>query len=500
MAITAQQLVSARIRATAPDPLTLEGLRSWSYYRSKPYPAYLASDSPIARWNTTTDGPYPACVPIAKYIIDTSADFLFQDPPSLYVPVSRPLSDLLEEILSSNEVYGRLRDEAVRAGNEGCTILKFAFTPENRRRPVALQWLPISDVEFFHDPMDADTVQLVRVQFKFRDSDGSWYWYREEWTEEEYTLYHRIPTDEDSDDRAVDEGRWSVIETQANPFGVIPFRKIFNLCEAGEIEGRGDLWDLWHLLDRLNLQYWYWDRSSQLDGDPIWAIINAVGEVATPSPGAVLRLNGEDAQIKAVEAQGMMAAHRKELIHHYHNWIIDAASVVRLETEKLTNKGNFTRAVLEQLHAPLIRLTNRKRTQWGTNGLEEFCEDLLFGLATCGAARVGGSFAALSEVRPEDPKTYDVRIEWGGFFALSEDERSAGLANIATAEVNGFLTREMAVRRALTYFDGIGENSALPDVVSAYPENPVVSAARDTAARKAEAKAVRAGEPDVVPQ
>lgn len=494
---TAQQLLTTRIKAGAPDPLAREGIRSWAYYHGQPYPDHTPSGSPIEKWNTADDGPYPTCQPLPKYIIDTSADFLFQEPPS-FVASTPELTALLGEILSANEVAGKLRDEAVRAGNEGSVVVKFAFTPDNKRRPVAIHWLSISDVEFFYDPLDADLLEMARVQFKYRRNDGTWWWYREEWTTTDFTLYAEIPADKLAD-REIDNSRWQVAEQKPNEFGIIPLRCIYNIKEAGVIDGRGDLWDLWPVIDRYNYQCWLWDRSSQLDGDPVWAIINAVGEVGDPAPGQVLRLNGEGADMKAVEALGMMAPHRTALVQLLHNWVIDAASVVRLETEKLTNKGNFTRAVLEQLHAPLIRLTNRKRRQWGENGLEEFFEDMLVALSRVRAGGLGKSFAALGAIT-DDPATYDVQCCWPGFFALSEDERAAGLANLATAEVNGFLTRQMVIERALGYFDGIDETEAVPEVLAQYAENPVVTAAREAAAQKAQSKAVKAGEPDVVPQ
>lgn len=498
MTPTPQQLTMARLRAGTVSERVRQGLRSWAYYRLKPYPAHLAEGSCLSRWNVVDDGPYPACMPIVRYVVDTGADFLFQEPPSLSVKGNPELSKLLSRILDDNETHARLRDEAVRASNEGGVVLKFAFTPGVRRRPVAVQWMSVSDVTFFRDPLDADVVVRVRVQFKYRDNEGVWWWYREEWTAEEFVLYRQIQAEENGDEDTIRDAQWVVQSAEPNPFGVLPFVLVPNILDAGETEGTGDCWDLWPVVDRLNLQYWLWDRSSQLDGDPVWAIINAEGDVPPPSSGSVLRLSGEGATIKAVESLGMMAPHRIELIRDLHNWIIDAASVVRLETEKLTNKGNFTRAVLEQLHAPLIRSTNRKRTHWG-EALCHFCEAMLLGLSRCDAKGLPG-FEALAGIDENNDETYDVAVAWPGFFALSEDERAAGLANVATAETGGYITREMAIRRALGYWDDVDENEATPEVVKAYPENPIILAAREAAASKLARKATTPGEPTAVPK
>jgi hypothetical protein len=359
--------------------------------------------------------------------------------------------------------------------------------------------MSVSDVTFLRDPLDADIVEKVRVLFKYRDNEGRFWWYREEWTEQTLTVYRRIEAQDNGDEDTIRESAWVVDQSEDNPFGLIPFVYIPNIREAGETEGTGDCWDLWSVIDRLNLQYWLWDRSSQLDGDPVWAVLNAEGDVPAPRSGTVLRLSGDGADVKAVESLGMMAPHRIALIRDLHNWIIDAASVVRLETEKLTNKGNFTRAVLEQLHAPLIRSTNRKRTHWG-EALCHFCEALLLGLSRCGATELGGRFEALGAVSESEEASYDVGVVWPGFFALSEDERAAGLANVATAETGGYLTREMAVRRALGYWDDVDENEVVPEVVAAYPDNPIIEASREAAARKLAKKATTPGEPTAVPK
>ena len=66
--------------------------------------------------------------------------------------------------------------------------------------------------------------------------------------------------------------------------------------------------------------------------------------------------------------RGAMMEYGKDL----RKQLLSGAGSVEVDPADVTNKGNLTQAVLQQLYAPQIESTSDKRRSWGDDGLCRF--------------------------------------------------------------------------------------------------------------------------------
>ena len=267
---------------------------------------------------------------------------------------------------------------------------------------------------------------MARVQYPYFDAqDGKTYWYREEWTDQEEVHYDPIPDELFTLGKPIPDeyDGWRIRRRSRNPFGVIPITAIRNI-ETDDLWGVGDLWDLYRVLDRIHLTYHLMDKSNQFDSEINPIFIDArvdESDIDKPlQPGQPLQLQSDNDQNKAQvvlpEARGSLRPAMMEYARDLRRQVLDAASSVMVEPGDLTNKGNLTVAVLQQLYLPQIEITEEKRKTYGENGLCLFLSRMAQGLQ-----RAGVSLG----VNESDEATYSVDLLWPAYFERSEDEKAA---------------------------------------------------------------------------
>ena len=418
--------------------------RARAYHAGVPYPLYR-----FQNWKAEELGPLPDCLPFFKTVVERGSKWLFGKPLEIKCPNNERLETFLREMWEANAMDSRLVAMAKDAGLDGGIVLKFSYDETHEERPLCIQSLSLVDeCRLFYHPHDRDRLLMARVQYAYFDpAAGKTMWYREEWTDEK--LIHYLPVTQESMGRADPdkfEG-WIVATRQNNPFGLIPFVHIKNV-ETDDVWGCGDLWDLYRTGDQVNLTFFLMNRSNQMDSsiNPIFIDLDLDDDdLDRPvKPGQPIDAKSSDLEggrqgtvhfpPSGNSLRGAMMEYAKELLRQFH----DAASTSVVDEDEVTNKGNLTKAVLQQLYAPQILLTNEKRKTWGKSGLARFLS-----LVARGVQHAGGQLSV-----SKDPKSWKVEIGWPEYFELTEEERVAKTGRLKEQELAGYLPHERAIEEA----------------------------------------------------
>lgn len=462
-----------QMQAFAPSVKKQNAVRAWRYYEGTCYeygaiqgggPLLFTQGprQPFLDWDETKKGRRPAVQPLPKRIVEIGAQFLFSEAPRFLVgdqqdTSEQSLQNLLDDILRMNRFYENLLPEARACALDGGTDYKFAWTPDNKRRPVAIHTHRPYEIDFNTDPLDQDMIFSVRVRFKYYvEAEDEWYWYQEVWTKDFQVIYKPLPIRGRDDAWAIREGfvggEWPKDRTLVNRFGVIPIVEIKNRVIKGAEAGFGDYWEsnLYHLFDNYNLTAWLEHYSNQMDADAVIAIINAVGYTGFPTPGEVLNLTGANADVKKLTAENNLREWIQASKKDTRKEIFDAVGYDDVDPALITNKGNLTRAVFEMAFAKSLKTNEEKKSHW-EEGLCCFLETMLEGLSRMEDAR--RLFPALKRVNPDDAKTYDVTMAWPDLFHATPEERTSLLNDLVLCIQQGFLTLERAVKIAAKEWD-----------------------------------------------
>ena len=425
-----------------------------AYYNLDPYPAFWFSD-----WKTEDRGPLPRCMPFARSITDRGARWLFGKPLQIHAPGNPVLEEFLRLAWDANRMPARLPAVARNGSIEGGVALKFSYDCDFSAR-LRIQTLSVvSQVRLYTAPHDRDQLLMARVQYQFYDNQkGKTYWYREEWTNDEEVHYEPIedarigaalPLNPDT------FTGWQIISRTPNPFRLIPISLVKNI-ETDDAWGRGDLWDLYRVLDRVHLTYHLMDRSNQFDSDHNPIFIDAdvdEQDIDRPmQPGQPLALESKEgfdqAKVHFPEARGSLRPAMMEYARDLRNQVLAAASSVEVDQSEISNKGNLTQAVLVQLYLPLLEATNEKRQSYGADGIGAFLSKASVGLANAGVS------LGLDGTYPS------VELSWAPYFELSQDELGALTQRSQLQRDSGLLTANRAVDR-VAHAEGINDVGAL---------------------------------------
>jgi hypothetical protein len=436
------------------------------YHLLDPYPLYHFRD-----WKTEDRGPLPRCLPIAKSVVRRGARWLFGDAPTLHCPENPKLEQFVRSAWSGNRLSSRMVAVAENAGLDGGVVLKFSYDASDRC-PLSVQSLSLVDeVRLFYHPHDWQRLLMARVQYPFFDaSDGKTYWYREEWTADEEVRYKAVAnemlfgTRETAalasgnsllahDVADVYEG-WEIDSRKKNPFGIIPLTSIKNV-ETDDLWGAGDLWDLYRALDRIHLTYHLMDRSNQFDSEVNAMFIDLSvndRDIDRPvQPGQPIDLKsdnhdtGRQGKVDFRPTGNSLRPAMMEYAKELNRQVLEAASSSSVDQSEITNKGNLTTAVLEQLYWPQIVATKEKRKTFGDDGLVPFFALVAEGLTNAGLVDLGYS--------THRPESFTVSLQWQPFFTMSPGEKSTSLATIQQAQTSNYLTADEAAREASGLFN-----------------------------------------------
>jgi hypothetical protein len=435
------------------------------YHLLDPYPLYHFRD-----WKTEDRGPLPRCLPIAKSIVRRGAWWLFGDPPTISCQDNPKLEQFLRQSWNGNRLGSRLVAMAESAGLDGGIVLKFSYDAKDPC-PLSVQSLSLVDeARLYYHPHDWQRLLMARVQYPFFDAeDGKTYWYREEWTDDEEIHYKPVSNEllfGSRETAALSSGQsllsqdiadvyegWQIESRMTNPFGVIPMVAIKNI-ETDDLWGAGDLWDLYRVLDRIHLTYHLMDRSNQFDSEvnPMFIDLGVdEQDIGRPvQPGQPLDLksdnseSGRQGKVDFRPTGNNLRPAMMEYARELKNQVLEASSSSSVDPSQITNKGNLTTAVLEQLYWPQIMATKEKRKTFGDDGLVPFFALVARALTYAGLVDLG-----YDEIRPE---TFQVSLQWQPFFTMTPSEKATSLGAIQQAQSAKYLTPEQASHHAQALF------------------------------------------------
>lgn len=445
-----------------------------AYYRLEPYPLYHFRD-----WKTEDRGPLPRCLPLTKSIVDRSARWLFGKPLRIEVPENPDLETFIRQVWTSNNLQTRMKARAVRGALDGGIALKFSYDQANQERPVCVQTLSITqEVRFYYHPHDRAQLLMARIQYPFQDAEGKTFWYREDWTAETLAIYKPVSLDQlQKSDPDRFEG-WEIEKQERNPFGLIPVVHVRNL-DVDDTWGVGDLWDLYRVIDRINLTFHLMDRSNQFDSTLNPVFIDAdleeddIEKPAQPGEGiAINSAEGGDSQRQAKvvyppsgnSLRPAMMEYAKELARQ----VLAGASSTELDQDQITNKGNLTAAVLELIYQDQIAITNDKRDTYGEHGLCEFFKIMARGLANAGCREFTVT---------DKPESVKAELRWPSYFELSDQERESRTNRLGNQVDRGFLPHERAIEE-VSQMEGRHDVKAVKDELDKHGVTAEASAAQ----------------------
>ena len=496
-------VTSLMFKAFGLTPQQRQSIRAWRYFEGTAYDSEYGTQfaHPFVEWDETEKGRRPAVQPLPKRIVEIGAQFLFGLPPHFQCSTD-DLQTFLDDVLQMNRMHEKWLPEARAAAVEGGTVLKFAWTPTNAKRPVSIQTYSPHEVTFQRDEMDADLVLSATINLKFfSPQDDCWYLYREYWDTERLIIYKKLKTEQDGDAGAIGRGfvngNWPIDRQERNPFGLVPLTLIRNQVRKHDPCGYGDYWDsnVYHLFDDYNLFCWLERHSNQIDGNPILAVLNDQTFDGGYAPGDVLKLTGEGVDAKFLIPGNNIREWIDKSKADTAKQIYNAVGYDDVDPATITNKGNLTRAVWEMVYAKTIKSTAEKQALWGEGGLCVFFENLLEGLALLPDAR--SKYPALKAIKPADATSFDVQAQWPDLFDITPEERTAVLSDLNVSVASGYLTVDRAVAEAAKVWH-IQDVTELLEELSA--KHDLLEQQDQAAADMMVNEAANAGKPDNPPK
>lgn len=440
-----------------------------AYHALGPYPSYSAMTK---NWKVEERGPYPRCLPFVQEIVTKGARWLFGKPVTFRIEGETEQSKALNDLWTANDMGRRSVAAAVTGALSGGVVLKWSYDESKDKFPKIHVLDPSETVRLYWDPFDASTLLMARVQFPFyNQADGLYYWYREDWTDDSFLPYEIQPCSTfgsaqdpyDMVEKVDTFTGWIQRPVEVNPAGIIPLWYIRNK-EVGKSLGEGDLWTSYHVVDMLNFTWDLAFKHNQKFVDPDRALIDLQPQIDDePSRGAPTKQAAYETKqdsehpgrIELLETKGDMREHLRDDITEISRQLYTAAGSVDVNTDEITNKGNLTPAVLEQLYAPLIASTEEKRKCYGEDGVCVLLERMTLGLANAGA--------------PGWAEAKDIQAVWPPYFDDPEDQRMA-LATRKKFEVeSGYETHERAQRTILSSNGVIDAEEILPKLPKVPP-------------------------------
>lgn len=479
--------LAARLVNAAQPPAGLATVRmlaaeAQAYHHLNPYPWFE-----FRQWKLETRGPYPRCMPFPRSAVRRSARWLFGKPVQITAPGNAKLEAWLRRQWQDNRMPTRMVAGAEKGGQQGGIALKFSFDRE-AETPLSIQTLSVVDqVRLYYHPHDRDRLLLARVQYPYYDAAvNKWFIYREEWTDAEEIHYEpqearwvgsdingvkapQIAVVADGKTDPDRYARWQIATREPNPFQLIPLLPIRNL-ECDDTWGVGDLWGLFRVIDRVNLTYHLMDRSNQRDEPSLFFLDVDVeekdaGRPLAPQENLSLKSDEDGAgaprkgEVIQVEAKGTIRPHMVDYAKDLRQQVLLASGAVEVDPEAITGHGNLTQAVLMQLFAPLVELTEEKRKTYGEDGICKFLELVARGLKNAQGV-TGMKVEEVAAVNPDDHDTYDVQLGWSPYFASAEDEKTITVSRLASEISQGLMTRERALQK-VAVIEGIDDVAAL---------------------------------------
>ena len=422
-----------------------------AYHGLSPYPRYGFQD-----WKTESRGPLPRCFPLSRWIVEQGASWLFGKPITFRCEGDDKFAEEVNEVWAKCRMSSKAVNSALIGGQAGGVVVGFSIDKKKGPKISLNVYHPFEQCRLYFDV--SGELGMVRLQYPYYDnSKGAWFWHREDWDEKNVGTYNPIAIPQATGNQFVDPylladiqetEAWGEPKVKAHGMGVLPFVYIRN-SDYGGLYGEGDLWRMFPLIDLYNftLDLEHKDNQKRVDPEKVYIDLEreAQDDDAPVGPGsedAMRSVTEKGGRVEIVEPKGQVREHIREYGKGVRQAILEACGRVHVSPEDITNKGNMTRAVMEQIHQPIIRATEAKRVLYGEDG---YCK--LFELAYQALANMGvKGYSQKSEV--------DVQIVWPELIPIQAEDKAAVAAYYSQLVQNNVITQDKYVE-AVASIEGI---------------------------------------------
>jgi len=368
----------------------------WSHYHGHPYPLWG-----FANIRDSVEGQFPTALPVTKKIVNSITDNLWANPPEL---TSSEFSD--KEMAYLTKIFELAMPKIIKARTVAGIFGESLLWISNADRKDEVRFEVRDPRDYFIIYADHERTQIEKVFFHypFQTSDGKWFWRNEVWSKDEIIRYKNIPADPNFNEAGMSAyamnslsgflygqtfdslytaglDKLEIDRKTDNLLGFIPGVLVINEDTINPLD-RGDLHNLRPIIRRVDLVYHLMDRNNQRNGKVITALINAVdaeGEEGQIDLGDQVSINsvvdpdtGEimQADIRLLEARGAAVGYMERYADDLRAMLYEVCNVVVPRMDDVTNKGNMTPAVFQQMYQPITAGLNKLRLVHGNAVLE----------------------------------------------------------------------------------------------------------------------------------
>lgn len=443
-----------------------EAAAVWSHVKGICYPRFGFQSARVDK-----EGPLPTPLPLARTIINQITTNLFGVVPELLCSNEKVKSALWP--VWEYQLVPMLQTIRNKGGVFGSALIQFQVTALKEVK------FTLHDCRHYYaitNPINVDEVLAIVLRYPIlnptpKSGSSSWIWHTEIWTDKVcITLKSKGDGIENfgfnyGDDLPFmysqaweqmfigDLSEDNIESTTEHGLGVLPFVQITNKLDVAANYPHGDLFNLRHILRRLDLVYHLMDISNQTEARPTKVFINAVDKEEVPSmvgPGATIELESavtEDgivlpASVQQLEAIGGMRTHMTTFACDLRSMLYETVGVVLPRAEDITNKGNLTPAVMGQMYSPMQIGLTAYQIQYGDFGIIPLLKKLCI---------------ALKLAKSETELLSTFKLKWGVTAPVDEQQKLYEVERILRELDAGLISNENAIRK-ISALEGIDKD------------------------------------------
>lgn len=329
---------------------------------------------------------------------------------------------------------------------------------------------PLAALKLYRYPVEEDSIDERTGEVKGTKIVD--YLYRRIITETDDTVY--LPVKLEPGARL----DWVVESTVQHGLGFFPGVWVQNLPVLEQEDGDPDCHGSWQNFDTIDRILAQMNKAVLLNMDPTLALsvdakqIASIGTVATGSDTSLQLGSGGSAQYLEISGSGIEAG--RKVYDLLKQNTLDVCRCVLVDPQTLSGAAQSAKAI-EYIYAPMLEKADDLRAQYGDLGvlpllkiIEAIARKLsgrTVSLPSGKTARIGFD---LPLRRTEEGKMVprvlgaggQVTLQWGPYFAPTEDDVGKAVSNLVNAKSGGLVDQETAVKQAAPLF-GVRDPQAM---------------------------------------
>lgn len=337
---------------------------------------------------------------------------------------------LIQDIIKATTLNQKLTDITTEAALMGYVGLRSVWHTELNN------WvIEIKPKEEIRTERDGERITAIIIQYQFWDTDKVLKWYREKWTDAEYTLWEPIKVTGMNRNQEPDWEK-AKFSTEINTFGEIPITLVshqYSQTDIGIGVVRKDDIDLAKALVRLKNKRHFAHLEHM---DPTVAVLNGSDDDDVErGVGAVIRIRANSSElppnVQLLEMAGVPDSVKDEIMEHVVNFYKNAGLTPPSEDD-IFRTGTTSSAVALRVKDTDESKTMETLRDDGYSAVAQHLEKLLrMGART----RKHPDYAQVG-INPDDPESYKVVVKYPPFFPPTPEEQMTTLQTLRQSHLS----------------------------------------------------------------